>query len=228
MAHAVIFDFNGVLLDDERIHLALFNEGLAPLGYAISEEAYFDRYVGFDDADCFRHVVEEQGGRLDAAELTRLIEEKAARYLAAMERDPPLFPGAATVVRALAAHHRLAICSGALRQEVEGVLAAAGLRECFSAVVAAEDVDRGKPDPEGYVAALAALNREVVPPLAPPDCLVIEDTVAGIEAARGAGMRCLAVAHTYLRERLTGADRVVATLAEVTPDLVAELLRPVG
>lgn len=225
MDHAVIFDFNGVLLDDERIHLALFNEALAPLGYAISEAEYFDRYVGFDDADCFRHAVVDRGGEITDGKVVRLIDEKAARYLACMAQDPPLFPEAAAVVRRLARHHRLAICSGALRQEVEQVLAAAQLTDCFAALVAAEDVARGKPDPEGYVAALAALNRAGGPPLVADACLVIEDTVAGIAAAKGAGMRCIAVAHTYPTERLGEADGVVATLAEVTPEVVSALLR---
>ncbi len=225
MDHAVIFDFNGVLLDDERIHLALFNEALAPLGHALSEAEYFDRYVGFDDADCFRHAVEDRGGEITDAEVRRLIDEKAARYLTRMAQDPPLFPEAAAVVRGLARHHRLAICSGALRQEVEMVLAAASLTDCFTALVAAEDVAHGKPDPEGYVAALAALNRTGLSPLAADACLVVEDTVAGIAAAKGAGMRCLAVAHTYPAERLGEADRVVATLAEVTPEMVTALLR---
>jgi len=225
MDQAVIFDFNGVLLDDERIHLALFNEALAPLGYALSEAEYFDRYVGFDDADCFRHAVADRGGTLDDGEVARLIDDKAACYLARMERDPPLFPGAAAVVRSLARHHRLAICSGALRQEVEQVLAAAALTDCFAAVVAAEDVAHGKPDPEGYVTALAALNRAGGAPLAADACLVVEDTVAGIAAAKGAGMRCLAVTHTYPRDRLGEADQVVTTLAEVTPAVVAALLR---
>jgi len=91
--------------------------------------------------------------------------------------------------------------------------------------VAAEDVARGKPDPEGYVTALAALNRRGGSSLAADDCLVIEDTVAGIAAAKGAGMRCLAVAHTYPIARLAEADEVVATLAAVTPAVVAALLR---
>jgi len=225
MDHAVIFDFNGVLLDDERIHLALFNEGFAPLGHGISEAEYFDRYVGFDDADCFRHVVADRGGEITDDEVARLIAGKAARYLARMAQAPPLFPGAATAVRSLAPHHRLAICSGALRQEIEQVLAAVHLTDCFAALVAAEDVTRGKPDPEGYVAALAALNRTGETPLVPNRCLVVEDTVAGIHAAKEAGMRCLAVAHTYPTERLREADRIVATVAEVTPTVVAALLR---
>jgi len=224
MDHAVIFDFNGVLLDDERIHLALFNEVLAPLGYAISEAEYFDRYVGFDDADCFRHAVLDRGGEISEGEVARLIDEKAARYLTRMEQDPPLFPGAAAVVRGLAYLHRLAICSGALRQEVEQVLAAARLTDCFAALVAAEDVAHGKPDPEGYLTALAALNHAGETELGADRCLVVEDTVAGIQAAKGAGMRCLAVAHTYPIERLGEADRVVATVAEVTVEIVAALL----
>ena len=102
MQHAILFDFNGVILDDEPIHLRLFNEGLAPLGYRIAERDYYEKYVGFDDVDCFTAVVEDQGGRLDSGQLAALVREKAARYRVLMSADPPLFPGAAELIRRLA------------------------------------------------------------------------------------------------------------------------------
>lgn len=224
MQHAILFDFNGVILNDEPIHLRLFNEGLAPLGYRIDAADYYEKYVGFDDADSFTAVVADQGGRLDPAALDRLIREKAARYQALMDSHPPLFPGAAGLIRRLAERYPLAIASGALRGEIEGVLAAVGLAGCFQAIVAAEDVRHGKPDPEGYLVALVALNRGRRPALSADGCLVIEDTVAGVTAAKGAGMRCLAVAHTYPAERLHQADLVLPAIAAVTLGEIANVL----
>ena len=223
MQHAILFDFNGVILDDEPIHLRLFNEGLAPLGYRIAERDYYEKYVGFDDVDCFTAVVEDQGGRLDSGQLATLVREKAARYRVLMSADPPLFPGAAELIRRLAGRYPLAIASGALRAEIEGVLAATRLGDCFQAVVAAEDVRHGKPDPEGYLAAMAALNRGREEPLVAAGCLVIEDTLAGVTSAKGAGMCCLAVAHTYPAERFTQADLVRPTIAAVTIDEIEAL-----
>jgi beta-phosphoglucomutase len=223
MQHAILFDFNGVILDDEPIHLRLFNEGLVPLGYRITETDYYEKYVGFDDVDCFTAVVADQGGRLDSATVAVLVQEKAGRYQALMDADPPLFAGAPELVRRLARDHPLAIASGALRAEIQRVLAAAQLADCFQVVVAAEDVSRGKPDPEGYLAALAALNCGRKTPLIASGCLVIEDTVAGVAAAKGAGMRCLAVAHTYPAERLRDADLVRPTIGAVTIDEIEAL-----
>jgi len=224
MQHAILFDFNGVILDDEPIHLRLFNEGLAPLGYRIDAADYYEKYVGFDDADGFTAAVADQGGDLDRGLLDRLIREKAARYQTLMDSHPPLFPGAAELIRRLVDRYPLAIASGALREEIEGVLATAGLADCFQVIVAAEDVTHGKPDPEGYLVALAALCRGREPDLTADRCLVIEDTVAGVVAAKAAGMRCLAVAHTYPAERLYRADLVRPTLAAVTLEEIEGLL----
>jgi len=224
MQHAILFDFNGVILDDEPIHLRLFNEGLTPLGYRIDAADYYEKYVGFDDADAFTAAVADQGENLDRAALERLIREKAARYQALMDSHPPLFPGAVELIRRLADRYPLAIASGALRAEIEGVLATAGLADCFQVIVAAEDVRHGKPDPEGYLAALAALNYGREPALTADRCLVIEDTVAGVVAAKAAGMRCLAVAHTYRAERLQHADLVRPALAAVTLEEIEGVL----
>jgi len=224
MQHAILFDFNGVILDDETIHLRLFNEGLAPLGYRIDAADYYEKYVGFDDVDAFTTAVADQGGNLDRVLLDRLLREKAVRYQALMDSHPPLFPGAVALIRSLANRYPLAIASGALRGEIEGVLAMVGLADCFQVVVAAEDVSHGKPDPEGYLVALAALRRGRQPSLTADRCLVIEDTVAGVVAAKAAGMRCLAVAHTYPAERLHHADLVRPTLAAVTLEEIEGIL----
>jgi HAD superfamily hydrolase (TIGR01509 family) len=126
--------------------------------------------------------------------------------------EVPFFPGARTLVLELASELPLGIASGALRREIEAILQASGLRDAFAAVVGADDVSRGKPDPEPYLKALARL-RARAPQLGPADCLVFEDSVPGILAARAAGMKVIGVASSYPAARLQPAHRVVPTLA---------------
>jgi HAD superfamily hydrolase (TIGR01509 family) len=151
---------------------------------------------------------------VSSAEVAELIAEKARCFRGILESEVRICDGVVDLVRALAGVP-LAVASGALRAEVEIVLARAGIRDAFASVVAAEDVRAGKPDPEGFLVARAALERGggILPPAT---CLVIEDSRAGIEAARRAGMRCLAVSNSYPMSALVAADLVVETLAGLT------------
>lgn len=220
---AIIFDFNGVIVDDEPLHLELFRVMLAEEGIPLTDEEYHEKYLGFDDRGAFVAALKNAGRAAQAGEpgfIAELIERKAALYREAIEQRYLLFPGVVDLVRQLAAAFPMAIASGALRSEIELVLARGGIRDCFQEIIASEDVAACKPDPEGYVKALAALNarkgrqaREIEP----GQCLVIEDSVAGIEAARRAGMRCLAVTNSYAAVHLSQADRIVDTLAGCDP-----------
>lgn len=218
---AVIFDFNGVIVDDEPLHLELFKTVMAELGIVLSNEEYREKYLGFDDRGCFTAALADAGRVAEAenaALIAALIERKAGLYVAAINQSCPLFPGAVPLVKSLAETLPLAIASGALRNEIEIVLGRAGVRDLFQAIIAAEDVSACKPDPEGYVKALAALNALGQEAIRPEQCLVIEDSVAGIEAAKRAGMRCLAVTNSYAAEELWRADRVVATVEGCVPE----------
>lgn len=227
MLRAALFDFNGVLVNDEPIHLRLFErvaaeEGMKPF----SAEEYWRLYVGIDDRAAFRALLARAGETPDEPRLMRLIARKSSYYREEIRRTGyPFFPGAADLVRALAgAGLHLGIVSGALRDEVEGALAHEGLRSSFKALVTAEDVAAGKPDPEGYRRGVEALNG--APPLParllhPHEVLAVEDTPAGIAAARAAGLATLALAHTFPPEELRGADRVARAIGDLT---VAELL----
>lgn len=220
---ALIFDFDGVIADSEPLHLTAFQETLAAHGIALGREEYYARYLGFDDHDA---IVEALGtaGRPAAPETVRvLMADKAARFLA-LARAASLLPGVDRLVREAAARVPLAIASGALRLEIELVLANAGLADAFSAVVSAEDVRAGKPSPEGFLAALGRL-RACVPDLAPAECVVVEDSPPGVEAARRAGMRCVAVTSSVARAALAEADLVVSSLEEVGWDRLAALYR---
>jgi HAD superfamily hydrolase (TIGR01509 family) len=218
MLRAIIFDFNGVIIDDEPLHLELFRRVLGEEGLGLTDADYHEKYLGYDDRGCFVAALTDAGRAQAAAEATfinGLIARKAVYYRQAID-ERLLFPGVVEFVRRAARRFPLAIVSGALRPEIELVLGRGRIRDCFSVIIAAEDVSECKPHPEGYLKALAALNAHPSAQTAiqPAECLVIEDSVAGVEAARRAGMRCLAVTNSYRAEELAGADWVTASLAE--------------
>jgi beta-phosphoglucomutase-like phosphatase (HAD superfamily) len=226
---AVIFDFNGVLVDDESIHCALFMEVLAQEGITLSEEVYHQRYLGYDDRKCFETVLRDSKRSTSSDHLDQLIARKARRYTEiAAAGGLRFFTAAAETLQTLAAHWPLAICSGALRTEIEYSLAHLDRLDQVAAIIAAEDTTKCKPDPEGFQLALAALQKHAIngtevrpdlPELSPSSCLVIEDSLAGIASAKGAGMWAVGVPNTYTAEELfrAGADEVVAGLVNLTP-----------
>lgn len=220
---AIIFDFNGVIVDDEPLHLELFRRVLAEEGLTFTDEVYHEKYLGFDDRGCFIAALTDAGrGELadDPGHIESLIARKAVYYLDAIKDRYLLFPGVVDLVRRLALRYPLAIASGALRNEIEVVLERGEIRDSFSAIIAAEDVSACKPDPEGYLVALSSLNslNARQEKIGPGECLVIEDSVAGVEAAKRAGMKCLAVTNSYRADELSNADWVVANLIDCDPE----------
>ena len=219
---AVIFDFNGVLVDDEHVHFELFREALAAEGVDLIEAAYRDRYLGFDDRGCFQAALVDAGRSPRPIDFVdELIARKAARYAEVAEAGLKFFPSAAETLRGLADRYPVAICSGALRAEIEYALGRLEIRDRVQSITSAEDTERCKPDPEGYLIALDRLRADL-PDLDARDCLVIEDSLAGIEAARAAGMVAVGVSHTYRRDELerAGAAAVVEGLGAITPGWV--------
>lgn len=221
MLRAILFDFNGVLVDDEPIHLDMFQRVLAEEGIALTAEDYYARYLGLDDRACFAAVLEKAGVPATVPRLMRLIARKASYYQERIRQSGyPFFPGAPELVREAAqAGMMLGVVSGALLEEVEGALRQAGLRDLFKVLVTTEDVAEGKPSPEGYQRALEALNSQ--PPLPerllhPHEILAVEDTPAGLAAAADMGLIALGVAHTYPADRLREADAVAPSLNGLT------------
>lgn len=224
MLKAIIFDFNGVIVDDEPLHLELFRRVLGEESITLTDEDYHAKYLGYDDRGCFTAALNDAGRTglsANAAFIAELIERKAGYYREAIEARFLLFPGAVELVKKLAAKFPMAIASGALRGEIEVVLTRGGIRDCFKEIIASEDVTACKPDPEGYVMALAALNSGRQEPIQPNECLVIEDSIAGIEAAKLAGMQCLAVTNSYKADELAAADWIVATLVNCDVEAMA-------
>lgn len=224
---AIIFDFDGTIADSEPLHLAAFQRTLTEeLGLELTEREYTERYLAYDDRRLFEVLLRDRGRRVPPEQFERLLRVKAAHY-GRLAEDPPLLPGAAEMIQKTSARWPLALASGALGREVRPVLERAGLLGCFAAIVTAEMVERGKPDPESFVLALERLNRKSpgAPPrgkMSPGACLVVEDSIAGVAAARAAGMRVLAVTTSFGRDRLREADRVVDSLEEaLDPEALA-------
>ena len=197
---AVIFDFNGTLSQDEPILCEIFVELFAEHGKPMSAQEYFDELAGLSDPE----VVRTWLGR-EHPDVDEVIRERIVRYRAAVADGSSIPDEVKAAVRHAAERVPVAIVSGAAREEIEPVLEAAGLRAAFTVLVSSDDVERGKPEPDGYVRALELLDGD----LAPADALVFEDTEAGIAAANAAGMRCIAVLGTLAPERLAAADEIV-------------------
>ncbi|HAU38936.1 MAG TPA: HAD family hydrolase [Phycisphaerales bacterium] len=222
---ALIFDFDGVIVDSEPIHFEGFRQVLRTIGVELSREAYYTKYLGYDDHDCFLAAASEQGIGLDEPQLAELIEAKTRIVQRMLGESARALSGAVELIRAArGAGVPLAICSGALRDEIELASRAVGVRECFDVIVPAEDVAKGKPDPEGYLLARQRLTETTGRELSAERCVVVEDSPWGIQAAHAAGMKCLAVASSYPADALNQAECVVASLSDTNLARIEKLL----
>lgn len=211
-SRGILFDFNGVLVDDEPQHCAALIATLAEHDVVLEPSAYFRDYLGYDDRGCFVRAWSEAGRTLTDTILKLLVKRKSERYQQAIRGSLALVPGAKEFVHAAVAEGLiLGVVSGALRREIELVLDVVDLKRHFSSIVAAEDVANCKPDPEGYRKGLTALG------LSAGDVVVIEDSLPGLAAARGAGLRCAMLTTSHERDELTGADLVWDDLAGRRP-----------
>ncbi len=217
MLKAIIFDFNGVILDDEPLHFQSMRDTVADIGIRITKEEYWTHYLPLDDGACLEAICRKSHRKLDDGERRRLLEKKTLGYRQLLQGRVPVFPGVTEFIRAAAARFPLALASGARRDEIEPALQAAGLKRFFTVIAGAEDFTRGKPHPECYLSTLELLNRKLngENTIQPHECLVIEDSVGGVRGAREAGMACLALTNTYDRKSLGAANRIVSSLREV-------------
>ena len=223
---AVIFDFDGVLVNSEPLHFRSMRESLVPEGIVIDDTEYLRDYVAYDDRRAIRRALEQHGQPADAVRV-EIVADRKARMFAEMKSDVPFFPGARELVQEL---HRdgvlLAIASGARCSEIEDLLEAGGLRDAFVAIVGADNVARTKPYPDPYLEALRRLQ-QVAPSLTSEECVAIEDTVPGIAAARAARMTVVGVAHTFDAKLLASAHHVLPSLRRVNAlELRALVSRP--
>lgn len=214
---AVIFDFDGVIVDTEPLHYQTFQKILVDRNLGYSWEDYVAVYMGFDDRDAFREAFRQGGIPLATDELEQLIARKATLFQEVIAAGVTPYAGVIALIRQLHARQTpLAICSGALRSDIMPIIQQLGITDCFSQIVTADDVPHSKPDPTCYRIAAQELIAAHPDRLRPDSCMIaIEDTPAGISSAKGAGLRVVAVSNSYPPEQLQQADRIVSSLVEL-------------
>lgn len=215
MLKAVIFDFDGVITDSEILHLRAFNQVLAEHNIEITTKDYYKDYLGLSDLDLLKLLVDK--GLL---KLTDRLEDIASKKKKAFEQlaktEGRIIEGVRDFLQMLKQHNiPMAICSGALLAEIELILEQAKLRSFFDVIVSAEDVKKGKPNPAGFVLTLQRLNKKH-PPISAGQCIVIEDSHWGLEAAKAAGMHTIAITNSYDAKQLSMAEKVVNKLSELS------------
>jgi beta-phosphoglucomutase len=218
MLKAIVWDVDGVIVDSEPVHYRAFVEVSQRFGVSFTWQEYQQTYIGFDDRDVFALLL-DAGAKQNAAlpGIEELCIAKAAAFERLVAAGITAMPGALALIAQTAAQMPVAIASGATQRDLALMLGQLGVLDHFKTIVAADNVARSKPDPESYRAAvqqLAASRPDAG--LVPANCLAIEDTAAGIASARGAGLMSLGVAAPNDAGPLGKADRVIATLQDVS------------
>jgi len=216
MLKAVIFDFDGVISDSEILHFRAFNQVLAQYSIEITIKDYYKTYLGFNDVDCYKLLIHQGLLKIDEQQIDGLVEQKKLIFEKLAKTEGRVIEGVRDFLKMLEQNNvPMAICSGALLTEVEMVLDEARLRNLFEVIVSAEQVKKGKPDPEGFLLTLQRLNENREEAITANQCIVIEDSRWGLEAAKTAGMHTIAVTNSYDAEQLRMAEKVVAKLNEL-------------
>jgi len=216
-ADAIIFDFDGVIVDTEPLHYRAFQWVLEPMGLGFSWQDYVDTYMGFDDRDAFTEAFTSRRKKVSPIELQGLIDRKAHIFQDVIQAGITAYPGVVNLIRRL--HNEtipLAISSGALRSDIIPILELLDLTHCFDIVITADDVFKSKPDPECYRLAYEKLQSQwPQTAISATRTLAIEDTPAGVEAAHQAGLQVIAVTNSYPRAALSMAHLIIDSLEEL-------------
>jgi len=220
---AVVFDFDGVLANSEPLHFRAFRDILAEEGLSLTEHDYYTRYLGYDDVGAFRAIAADQNRKVTDSEMASWVVRKAERLEALEHGSSVLFPGARDAIARMARSGPIAIASGALRHEIMRVLERERLAALFAAVVAAGDTPAGKPDPAPYAKAVELLRQMTGDSLQAGECVAIEDSHWGLVSAKRAGLRTIAITHSYSASDLHEADLIINQLDELTSAILEQL-----
>jgi beta-phosphoglucomutase-like phosphatase (HAD superfamily) len=214
MLKAIIFDFDGIIAHTEPIHLKAFQATLGDYDMEMTEGEYFDKYLAYDDKTFFRELFKDRG--IESGELTidEMMSVKSAHFDNLIIGNIQLLPGVRELIKSVGHKYPLAIGSGALGVEIRQILEHARLEGYFKVIVSADEVERSKPAPDVFIEALSRMNQAFVDSgiIYAENCLVIEDSVSGIEAALSSGMKCLAITNSYPADKLSQAHLVKDSL----------------
>jgi HAD superfamily hydrolase (TIGR01509 family) len=225
MIKAILMDFNGVIINDEPLHMKAYQDVLKAESIEMTEEEYYS-CLGMDDKAYIKAAFERADKKCTDEKVSEIMDAKTAKWRELVDGEVPLFDGVENFIRKMENDFALGIVSMARREEIEYILDKTGLRDSFLIIISAEDISKHKPDPECYLegfnqldAARTALGRN---PIVHKDCLVIEDAPQGIEAGRNAGLKTLGVTNTVEEKRLrdAGADSVTHSLYDWMPDSI--------
>jgi HAD superfamily hydrolase (TIGR01509 family) len=220
MLNAVIFDFDGTIVDTEKMHFDAFNAVLAPLGHGFSWKKYCADYIGFDDRDAIKEAFKENGDNISSRNLKRLIEQKAVIFEKLVrEGNATPLPGVLELMESIPSDLPIALCTGAFRQDIQPILKQIKLENIFTTIVTAEDTKKGKPHPAPYQLVCKKLGLTD-----PSTAIAIEDTPPGILSAKGAGLKVLAVTNTKDREYLFEADSITDSLENINLNSLENLV----
>lgn len=223
MLQAIIFDFDGVIVDSEPLHFKATRSAFADLGVHLDSLTYQEECIGRPDAENYRRLSKKFQWPLSDHQMSSFLQAKSDHYHRLnLQESQQVYPGVAALIKAAAQEYPLAICSGSFKAEIRRLLSqvcSEDLAPYFKEIVGIEDVPAGKPDPAGYRLAAERLGA------LPEFCLAIEDSPAGIIAAKTAGMKVLAVISTHPEEKLTLADYCVKSLENLTPADLADICR---
>lgn len=222
---AIIFDFDGVIVNTEPIHYQAFVEILKPIDLAFTWEEYQEKYMGFDDRDAFKEAFSCKSIMLSETELSNIIEKKALIFQEIISNGVTAYPGVIDLVLFLNKHNiPIAICSGALESDILPILKTLKIDNSFIHITTAEHVKKSKPDPECYnITSDLLINSYNNLNIKKSQIIVIEDTPAGIKAAKDAGLNVIAVTNSYPTERLIESDRIISNLNTLLSELSANV-----
>ena len=220
MLNAVIFDFDGVILDSEGLHFKIFNQVLERYKIFVTWEDYQKRYIGYNDEDALKIIFKNNKKRVNKKIIDELITRKAVLFEESVHNNgAEVFPGVVELIKSIPVKLPIGLCSGALRSDIVPVLKNLKIKRFFKSIVTAEDTKKSKPYPDPYLLSLKNLNIQD-----PSKTIAIEDTPAGINSAKEAGMKVLAVTNTFSSGYLYEADAIASSLSEVNRKTLEDLI----
>lgn len=212
MFKAIIFDFDGVILDSEPLHFQACREAFEALNIPFTYEEFSKKYIGLADKDLFPQFLNNNGYVFSPEKLAHLLDIKNEAYEKIIRNCPdlPVIPGLELFLQQLRQEKKLlAICSGSTRKDITILLERLNLASYFMSIVSTEDVRKGKPSPDGFLLAAERLR------VSPADCLAIEDSSHGIEAAKNAGMKVIALSTSHPAAQLKQADSIAKNFHDI-------------
>ena len=223
MLKAIIFDFDGIIANTEPTHLEAFKRILNEKGIELTDTDYYEKYLAFDDKRLLRELLKKNCITFTESYVDKLIQKKHNLINELFTTHVELFPGVVEFLNRIRERYILSIASGALKAEIEFILNKFNIADKFNNITSAEDVENCKPDPEVFKKSLATINDNTEDIVHSSECVVIEDSIHGVEAAIAAKMRCIAITNSYCQEYLIKADLVVNGFDEINIEMLEDI-----